>query len=602
MPMPWFKPAPARIAAEQLRFMLANAPFAFTVGGIGNVAMAVIFALNAPVLPLAIWGGCAFLPVPFLRLLTRRFRECPDPVGAVGRYQRYTIILCTAIGILRGILPWIAFDHASPLAIALLLCFMAGIQAGSLTFMAPVLPAFVGYSTVFVAMLALKLITLGDAMYWGMAIGSILFCIAIIGSARGASQTFRKMVELRFENSELVERLRQETATAQAARLEAETANQAKSKFLAAASHDLRQPIHAQGLFLEVLARSELTAQQREVLDNARAASSASSEMLNTLLDFSRLEAGVVTVSRRSFELQPLLNRIGTELAPLADDKGIVYRQRDADAVVESDPALVELILRNLISNAIRYTERGGVLIGCRRRAGQVHVEVWDSGIGIAADNQQEIFREFHQLGNPERDRRKGLGLGLAITERLARAANHQLQLRSIVGRGSKFVLILPLTGERPGDLAAPVPAEPMAEPYPPIMPCRILVIDDDEAVREGMRRLLTSWGALSEAVEGIEEARLCVERSVPDLVICDYRLREQRTGAEAIAILRERIADLPAILITGDTAPERLREAEASGIPLLHKPVLPAALQAKIRSTLSARRQDMPGPLEGGR
>ncbi|MGJ4860203.1 hybrid sensor histidine kinase/response regulator [Labrys sp. La1] len=588
MAVPWFKPVPARIAAEQLRFMLGTAPFAFIIGGIGNAAMAVIFALDAPVLPLAIWAVCAFLPVPFLRLLASRFRDSPDPVAEVGRYQRYTIILATAIGVLRGILPWIAFDQASPLAIALLICFMAGIQAGSLTFMAPVLPAFVGYSVVFIALLALKLITLGDPMYWGMAIGSILFCIAIIASARSASQTFQKMVELRFDNNELVERLRQETAVAQAARLEAETANQAKSKFLAAASHDLRQPIHAQGLFLEVLARGQLTAQQREILDNARAASSASGDMLNTLLDFSRLEAGVVTVSKRCFELQPLLNRIGTELAPSADEKGIVYRQRDTDVVVESDPALVELILRNLISNAIRYTDRGGVLIGCRRRFDQVHVEVWDSGIGIAADNQQEIFREFHQLGNPERDRRKGLGLGLAITERLARAANHELRLRSVVGRGSKFALVLPLATGQPGMPADPAPSESLAEHTALGAPCRILVIDDDEAVREGMLRLLTTWGAQCEAVEGIEEARLCLGRLTPDLVICDYRLREQRTGAEAIAILREQIPGLPAILITGDTAPERLREAEASGIPLLHKPVLPAALFTKIRTTMS--------------
>lgn len=566
--------------------MLGTAPFAFIIGGIGNAAMAIIFALNAPMLPLAIWAVCAFLPVPFLRLLASHFRDSPDPVAEVGRYQRYTILLATAIGVLRGILPWIAFDQASPLAIALLICFMAGIQAGSLTFMAPVLPAFVGYSVVFIAMLALKLVTLGDPMYWGMAIGSILFCTAIIASARSAAQTFQKMVELRFENNELVERLRQETAIAQAARLEAETANQAKSKFLAAASHDLRQPIHAQGLFLEVLARGQLTAQQRAILDNARAASSASGDMLNTLLDFSRLEAGVVTVSKRCFELQPLLNGIGTELAPSADEKGIVYRQRDTDVMVESDPALVDLILRNLISNAIRYTDRGGVLIGCRRRSDQVHVEVWDSGIGIAADNQQEIFREFHQLGNPERDRRKGLGLGLAITERLARAANHELRLRSVVGRGSKFALILPLAGQ-PSMPADPMLSESLAEHTTLGTPCRILVIDDDEAVREGMLRLLTTWGARCEAVEGIEQARLCLSRLAPDLVICDYRLREQRTGAEAIAILREQIPGLPAILITGDTAPERLREAEASGIPLLHKPVLPAALFAKIRSTL---------------
>ncbi len=392
-------------------------------------------------------------------------------------------------------------------------------------------------------------------------------------------------VELRLQNLQLIEKLRLEMATAEAARREAESANRAKSKFLAAASHDLRQPIHAQGLFLEVLARTDLSPAQRDVLANALAACRASGEMLNTLLDFSRLEAGVVAANKRAFRLQPLLNKIAVELAPLADQKNIVYRMHETAAVVYSDPVLLELILRNLISNAIRYTERGGMLIGCRKRGQKLSVEIWDTGIGIAAENRNTIFREFHQLGNPERDRRKGLGLGLAITDRLVRTLGENLLLSSRVGRGSKFAITVPLAKKQ-------LLHEPAQTSNPSIgtLDLQALVIEDDEAARLGMQFLLQSWGARCEAVETIEEALAKAASRRPDVVICDYRLRDRRTGIEAIAALRQMYPELPAILVTGDTAPERLREGQTSGIPLLHKPVMPDKLYLKITDLLAAR------------
>ena len=259
-----------------------------------------------------------------------------------------------------------------------------------------------------------------------------------------AAQLQKESTNLQHLVDERTAQVIQAKQVAEEAQLVAERANAAKSKFLAAASHDLRQPIHAQGLFLGVLARSELTVYQRELLSSARAALEASGEMLNTLLDFSRIEAGVIKPQIRSFLLQPLLNKIENEFAPQADAKGLVYRTRETFLAVQSDPMLVELILRNLVSNAIRYTEHGGVLVGCRQRGNKVVLEVWDTGIGIEPTHQQEVFREFHQLGNPERDTRKGLGLGLAISDGLARALNHGLSLASKPGRGTVFRLTVP--------------------------------------------------------------------------------------------------------------------------------------------------------------
>jgi CheY-like chemotaxis protein/anti-sigma regulatory factor (Ser/Thr protein kinase) len=301
------------------------------------------------------------------------------------------------------------------------------------------------------------------------------------------------------------------------------------------------------------------------------------------MLDFSRIEAGVVQPQVVSFRLQPLLNKIEREFAPQADAKGLLYRSRETLLAADSDPALIELILRNLVSNAIRYTNSGGLLVACRKQHGQVVLEVWDTGIGIEPAHQREVFREFHQLGNPERDRRKGLGLGLSIVEGLARTLSHPLWLDSKPGRGSLFRLTLPLaTGVCVDNTVVLTPHKEQ------LRHVRVLVVDDDETVRIGTLHLLRDWGCVGEAAESIEEALGLARLNAPDVVISDYRLRDQRTGLEAIAALRAVLGQgLPALLITGDTAPDRLREALSSNIPLLHKPVSPSQLYLGLVTVL---------------
>jgi signal transduction histidine kinase len=351
---------------------------------------------------------------------------------------------------------------------------------------------------------------------------------------------------------------------AEQARQEAENANAAKSKFLAAVSHDLRQPIHAQGLFLGALALTKLNAHQQEILSSANATSKSSVEMLNTLLDFSRIEAGVIEPNMQAFRLQPLLNKIEREFESQADEKGIAYRSRETVLAVHSDPMLVELIIRNLVSNAIRYTEHGGILVACRKRGAKAILEVWDTGIGIATENKKMVFREFLQLANPERDRQKGLGLGLAIVHGLARTLQIDLSVESTLGQGSVFRLSLPITVESMSAQECNLEQVTMSK-----INRRVLVIDDDEIVREGMRILLRDWGCECDVADSIEEALYLARSQAPEIIICDYRLRENRTGIEAINALRSMLGNtLPALLITGDIAPDRLRESIVSGIP----------------------------------
>ncbi|OYT90970.1 MAG: hybrid sensor histidine kinase/response regulator [Burkholderiales bacterium PBB3] len=480
-------------------------------------------------------------------------------------------------GAIWGSLAWFALDSHNLAASVLTIAVLTGVASNSMSLLAPVLPVYVAFVFTEMVIGVSKLFLIDAPGYQALGYAGFLYFPIMVGQCVNNARVAKDSIVLRFENIDLIE-------IAERARKEAEQANMAKSTFLAAASHDLRQPIHAQGLFLEALAQTELTSHQCAVLASARSASVASGEMLNTLLDFSRIEAGVVQPFLQPFELQALLHTIENDLASSADAKGLVYRSRETNAVVHSDGTLVELILRNLVSNAIRYTEKGGVLVGCRLRGDHVSVEIWDTGPGIAPKYRRAIFQEFHQLGNPERDRRKGLGLGLAIVEGLTRALGHRLSMHSVVGRGSVFKLDLPLSQSAVNqDQWAAWSKEDCLKGL------RVLVIDDDEAVRSGMVFLLQSWGCHCDAAGSISEALALASANPPDIVISDYRLREQSTGSDAIAAVRRLLGnEVSALLITGDTAPERLREALASGMPLLHKPVTPDRLRLAIETSLN--------------
>lgn len=574
--------AEERILIEQLRLLLGNVGSSVIPGFL--LAFLMLYTLsndsNSP--GLEIWCATVILSKLNFYLLARRRLAASIPLNQANRLFWTLIFLNAVDGAFWGSLPWVTLDTTSTTGSILVISVVAGVAGSAMSLMAPVLPVFVAFVLMEMAAIVSKLWLLDDPAYNALGAAGILYLAALLGQGFNSARAARAAIELRFENIDLVDQLRVETEIAEAARREAEEANAAKSKFLASASHDLRQPIHAQGLFLEVLSRTELTMQQHELLASTRAASEATVGMLDTLLDFSRIEAGVIQPQIQAFRLQPLLNKVEREFAPQADAKGLGYRSRENWLVVQSDPALVELILRNLVSNAIRYTNQGGVLVACRKRGGEAILEVWDTGIGIPPSQHREIFREFHQLGNPERDRSKGLGLGLAIVDGLARTLEHRLSLASTPHRGSLFRLALPIS-------AIAVDEHPIcADNQIQLHNTRVLVIDDDEAARAGMCHLLHDWGCECNTAESIEEALALARQKAPDIIISDYRLRAQRTGSEAIASLRAMLGDdLPALLITGDTAPDRLREAQASGVPLLHKPVSPIQLHHGLVNAL---------------
>jgi two-component system, sensor histidine kinase len=392
-----------------------------------------------------------------------------------------------------------------------------------------------------------------------------------------ANRNFNELVRLRIDLQEQKE--------------VAERASLAKSQFLAAASHDLRQPVHALGLFVSALrAVSGLPTAALRILDRMELSTTAMGDLFSAILDISRLDAGVVEVRRQAFALQPLLDRVCQDFAEEAADKSIVLHQQATSAVVFSDPHLVERILRNLVSNAIRHSDQGRLVVGCRKRGKAVRLEVWDTGAGITLENQKRIFQEYVQLHNPERDRTRGLGLGLAIVRRLSELLDCELSLRSHVGRGSCFSICLPLAEVSPiSSLAATEVSHVIAEG------ALILVIDDEVAVREAMDALLTGWGySVLTAASGDEALTVLAQgKENPRMIICDYRLRGEENGIDVIRLLQvECQQQVPAVLITGDTAEDRLIEAQASGLVLLHKPVHNSKLRAVIVNSMRISNQ----------
>jgi signal transduction histidine kinase len=369
-----------------------------------------------------------------------------------------------------------------------------------------------------------------------------------------------------------------------------ELANQAKSRFLRAASHDLRQPMHALGLFVAQLNERVRDPQTRRIAAQAEAAVTALQELLDAILDISRLDTGVVAPNVSDFAVNSLLDHLDTGFAAVATAKGLRLRVVPSRLVVHSDPVLLERILLNLVANAVRYTERGGIAIGCRRRGKNVRIEVWDTGVGITPRQQQVIFQDFYQVGNPERDRHKGLGLGLAIAARLALLLDCRIELRSRLGKGSVFAIEVP-RGKTP---TAPSAAESFGVATDALRGALVLIVDDDALVREAMHGLFTQWGCEVAIAASGDEAMAALERHdrLPDALLCDYLLPGGESGTAIIRRLRAAAGiAIPAALISGDTAPETLQKVKESGYPLLPKPVAPAKLRAVTEHLLTASR-----------
>jgi Na+/proline symporter/CheY-like chemotaxis protein len=385
--------------------------------------------------------------------------------------------------------------------------------------------------------------------------------------------------ELKRAAETLEQRVAERTEDFARATADAERANQAKTRFLAAVSHDLLQPIHAAHLFTHALGQSLKHGEYLEGVLQIDGALNSAEALLSGLLDISRLDAGGMTPQVRPFALGDVLQHLASEFRVLAGERGLALHCVDTRVWVDSDPQLLRRVLQNFLANAVRYTQRGRVLIGCRRRGALLSIEVWDSGPGIAESERGIIFEEFRRLDRGS----QGLGLGLAIADRITRLLGHRLRLHSTLGRGTMFAVEVPM--------AQPVaqvftPAASVAEQAPR---ARVLVVDNDAAVLKAMQALLAAWPCEVHAARDAEDALVYADAQAPDLLLLDYHLDGGHDGLQLRAQLCERIGEVPTIVITADHSDAVRNAVRAAGCHLLHKPVKPLALKSLMNRLLAA-------------
>jgi len=570
-----------RLRAEQLREHYAQIP-----------AMAIAPTAGAFFTAWVLWGAVddrdlqvgvgAVTALSALRLLLYRAYFRLDAAQAdAPHWHRLAVAAALASGCVWGSAAPFLYPPELPQYTVFVVVLLTMLPVVPVAALAAYMPAFYAYYlpclTPFVVTLALR----DNRAELMAAVLLVMMLVAMLVFARRYSNGLAQAIVLRMQLADQGDALRLAAAH--------------RSRFIAAASHDLRQPVHAMGLFLESLRRQGGGAADEGLIGHLEASQRNLREMLTNMLDISRLDAAVAAPQMRAVAIGALLQRLAAEFAPLAAVRQLDFRVRVADGVVHTDPALLERIVRNLLSNALKYTRRGGVLLACRPYGDALRIQVFDTGIGIAAQHHGRIFQEYDQLDPPDRSvaddsTTGGLGLGLAIVEQSARLLGHAVQLRSRPGRGSVFGVVL-----QRGHDAAASPAE-AALPAPHGAALVVLVIDDDAAVRDATAQLLGLWGHRALACATLAQAldALTAHGIVPDVLIADLQLAAGHTGIDAAARVRQQVKRaLPLILVTGDTTPERIRQAFDAGHFLLHKPVDPQRLRACISEAAAAGRRD---------
>jgi len=580
----------ALFRAEQIRAQYGNTPSAFIGSAIVASLVAAILYEKLPAATVLPWLGVAYVWSVLRWLLWVAYRRARPGAADMPRWGRRLAIAAFLSGLLWGFAGSAFYLPGSVSYQLFLLVVTLGLAFVSAYISAPYMPAFTAFAYPTFLLSSLPFLTAGvlngdiPRLVFGCVVLFVLLPL-IRRYAAVQSRAYFESLDLKLRNAELLDELR-------AQKIAADEANIAKSRFLAVASHDLRQPLHALGLLAEALHEAKLPPHERHIVANVRRTVDVMEELFDELLDISRLDAGVITARVENFPLAPVLDRLRMQYAPIASRKGLSLRVMSTRCCVRSDPTLLARILGNLLANAIRYTSEGGILLGCRREKEGARIEVWDTGHGIPADKHAEVFQEFAQLENADREPRKGLGLGLAIVARLAQLLDHRVELRSVVGKGSVFAVTVPVA--RAEECAAEATSVTAALDLSAVL---ALVIDDEPEVRDATEALLGKWNCqVISAGSGAEMmARLDTVSKVPDLIVCDYRLGGDENGAALVRRLRgEFNSDIPAVLITGaagqPVAGDMEREAAndpGGALPVLYKPLNPARLRTLIVNLL---------------
>jgi signal transduction histidine kinase/CheY-like chemotaxis protein len=577
----------ARAHVDQVATLYARAHLTSVSMGLGALILCAVMWTQITALSIVVWGALIAANQLWRTVLARAFSRMRPGPAAAPRWGHYWAIGSALAGALWGGAA-IAMFPASPAYQALLIVCVFGAALGGLNLTAVYKPSFYGFVLPALVPLIVRVAWVGDSVHWFTAGVMSVVLAFVVGFGHRLNDVLTRSLVIRYENVDLIAELKDRTRTALEARAAAEAANRAKSQLLAAASHDLRQPLHALGLYVAALAARARDAEWRPLVAHVESAANALEIQFAQLIDLSRLDAGALVPEPGIVALAPLLARIRAEFAPQAAARGLSLSVVPTRLAVQSDAALLERIVGNLVANAVRYTTEGGIVVGVRRRGNRVAIDVVDSGIGIAPAHRQRIFEEFYQVKDDAQrvTERRGMGLGLAIVRRFADLLGHEVDLDSREGHGSRFRVLVP-RAKTPAAKASRVRSHALRD-EPALARSfsgrLVAVVDDDDATVDAMRTLFETWDATvvcGDAIDSLIANIGAIER-YPDLIVADLRLARGRSGIDAVRRLRDELGlSIPAIIVSGDTGSQAEREARAAGLMLLPKPVVGATLRA---------------------
>jgi len=521
----------------------------------------------------AAWAGTMIAAYGLRALLLRRATRREVIEENTRRWAALLFVSTVIGGVIGASAPLLFFPllpASEQMFLTMILCCWV---TGAMTSVGAYPSLYAAYTVIFIGQLIVA---------WGMtdyphalSISILLFVYGMVmnGFARSFAGQVAEGLEIRFQNEALIQEL-------DAARRAAEAANHAKSRFLAVASHDLRQPLHALTILSGLLGRHATSETIGEVAQQIGRSVGSLEKLFSSLLDLSRLEVGAMQPELRATALGPIVDQLGAEFRPRALAKGLAFESRGCEVAIVTDRMLLERILRNLIDNAIKYTGRGRIELVCERLAGAVVIRVRDTGPGIRPEDRDAIFEEFYQGGSQRQHREGGLGLGLAIVKRLSGLLGCSIETEPAPGGGTQFTLTAPagLISADPGDLRGQAPENPQVS----LQGFAVVYVDDDVRVHAAMSLLLREWGCEVVVAATLEEARARVrERGMrPEAIFTDYNLGGSVTGIDVIEAFRSEYGPLPAAIITGETAPEAREKLGSSEYPVLLKPAQPAELR----------------------
>jgi signal transduction histidine kinase/CheY-like chemotaxis protein len=567
----------SRVQTAQMRALYRSSRWV----SLGDFAAALTFWITYFVLTgdraVFVWAGVMHA-TQMGRVLNALDYQQHDPRGGDPRPWMRRYVAAAALSALAWhSAMWLLLPTPDMASLAMLLLVLLGVGSSGIT-------AIVAWRPVVFAWLLPLLLPIPLALAWYQAPYApalSVFVLVVLGMnlafALNQNRMLMRALGARYVNEALIEQLRQQMELAA-------RASRDKSRFLAAASHDLRQPMHALTLFAGALEKRLAGSAEQPLMRNLNECIASLDRSFNAMLDISKLDAGVVESTRHTFAIRDMFRRLHMHFAGQAEAANLQLRFKPGGKMLTTDPQLLERVLGNLIQNAIKYTREGGVVVVARTAGTDISLEVWDTGPGIPESELPRIFDEFYQIDNPQHDRTRGLGMGLAIVKRLVLLLGHTLDVSSRPGRGTLFRIRVPRTdpdGEDGMDGGAETVPSPMGNAG------TLLVIDDEATIRESTALLLEQWGYQAlVAGSGVEACRIARQHGESiHAIISDLRLRNGETGLQAIrAVQRVLGQPLPALLVTGDTSEEQIQNVHDSGHLVLFKPVRPRALYAALR------------------